>query len=89
MSDPIAEEDLQHARDLGAVTYLRAYILLMMRALHVNDEPDTSDAVNAMILVSVDPLNLATEAIWRAMMQDEKFEKTIDEFRESLRKLVG
>lgn len=91
MPDPVnpATEDLHGARDLGIVTYLRAYILLMMKELGVADEPDTSDGVNAMILVAIEPINLATEAIWRAMMQDEKFEDTTDDFRESLRKLIG
>lgn len=89
MVDPssIPKEELERTRDLGAVTYCRSYILLMARTLGV-DMADTK-AANSMTLQMVEPLNHATEAIWRALMDDRsgEIEKALDRFRQSLDRL--
>lgn len=64
-------EQLIKARDLGAATYLNAYIRLMAQALSVTDEVDT-EGVNAMAGMMVEPLNIVTEMAFRKLMGDEK-----------------
>lgn len=87
MVDPnvLSREALQEMQARGASLYLDAYVRLMARALGV-------DAVNAevlgMMVMMIDPLNHATEAIWRAMMKDgvgalgalDRFKESLDEF---------
>lgn len=85
MSDPeeLSREELERARDLGAVTYCGAYVHLMGRELGV----DTSDkeSLNHMLLQMVEPMNQATEAIWRALMNDHVGkEEALIRFRKSL-----
>lgn len=85
MVDPstVPTEELERTRDLGAVTYCRSYILLMARALGV-DMTDTK-AANAMTLAMVEPMNHATETIWRALMDDQKGKKeALKRFHQSL-----
>lgn len=72
MVDPtkLPQGELERARDLGAATYCAAYIRLMMRELGISDR-DTG-AVNDMMLKMIGPMNAATDAIWRALMEDHK-----------------
>lgn len=88
MADPaeMPDEELERAQYLGAAAYLTAYLRRMMRAIGVDD----SDAagVNAMVMSMVEPLNHATEAIWRALMKDIiGKEKAVTKFKESLNRL--
>lgn len=88
MTDPshLPREELERARDLGAVTYCGAYVHLMGQELGV----DTSDkeALNHMLLQMVEPMNQATEAIWRALMNDNVGkEEALIRFRRSLLEL--
>jgi hypothetical protein len=88
MVDPssIPREELERTRDLGAVTYCRSYILLMARELGV-DMADTKTA-NSMTLQMVEPMNHATEAIWRALMEDhEGKERALERLQQSLERL--
>lgn len=94
MADPLEEirQDLEHARDLGAASYLSSYIRLMMLAIGVEDaekaDKETSEGVNAMVLAMVEPINHATETIWRAMMHDHEGEKAaLKRFIASLEKV--
>lgn len=84
--DKTPEEHLGELRDVGAVTYLSAYIRLMGRSLNV-PEPTKLD-IGRMVLSMVEPMNHATEAIWRALMKDDiGKEEAIERFRESLRNI--
>jgi hypothetical protein len=62
------DELLRRARDLGAASYVSAYIHLMMRELGVDDTDN--QAVNALASEMIEPINLATEAAFRALMAD-------------------
>lgn len=79
-----SKEEVERIRDIGAVAYLRGYIRLMVRELGL-DESDT-EGMNHMLLHMVEPLNVATEAIWRGLMKDkpEEIEKVLARFKESL-----
>lgn len=57
----------------------------MARALGV-DASDT-DSINAMILVLIEPMNAATRAMWYAVMNDDKLEEALQDFRELLNEL--
>lgn len=90
MVDPstIPREELERARDIGAVAYLRSYVLLMARAIGV--EMEDTKAANSMTLEMVEPINYATEATWRALMEDtDGKEEAIERFRQSLRAIDG
>jgi hypothetical protein len=80
----LSREEIVRIRDLGAVAYLRGYVRLMARELGI-DESD-SDGLDAMVVEMVEPLNVATEAAWRALMKDkpEDMEKVVARFKESL-----
>ena len=84
-------QDLQKAKDLGFATYLSAYVQLMGRNLGITgDDPDagTQQALNQMALTMVEPMNLATEACWRALMHDHRGAKDkIQRFEEALKQL--
>lgn len=86
MAEPtkIPREELERMRDLGAVAYHSAYIHLMAHELGV-DVSDT-EFISDMVVRMIEPMNLATEAIWRAMMNDHsgEIEKVLERFRESL-----
>lgn len=62
--------ELELARDMGAATYLSSFIWLMGDQLEVKDL--TNDSVNAMAILMIEPLNLATELAFRKMMGDEE-----------------
>jgi hypothetical protein len=82
----VPSEELKRARDIGAVAYLRSYILLMAREIGVEME-DTKTA-NSMTLDMVEPINHATEATWRALMEDtEGRDEAVERFRQSLERL--
>lgn len=82
-STKLPVEVLQHARDSGAAAYLNAYIRLMARELDVDDSDTAS--VTQMILEMIGPMNHATEAIWRAMMDDNKgMDEALKRFHKSL-----
>lgn len=87
MADPsrIPRDELENKRDLGAVIYCGAYIELMRREL---DVPMDKAGMNEMITLMVEPMNHATEAIWRALMSDHKgLEEVLERFRQSLDQL--
>lgn len=83
------KETVERIRDLGAVAYLRGYIRLMVRELGL-DESDEK-GMDHMLLHMVEPLNIATEAIWRGLMKDkpEEMEKVLARFKESLDQIPG
>lgn len=84
----LSTEELERARDLGAATYLTAYIHLMSRQLKVDDSDN--EAVNIMALDMVDILNLSTQAGWCALMGDRKgLLKVMDNFRSAVETLVN
>lgn len=64
----LSNSELQLARDMGAATYLSAYIWLMAEQLEIKDLDNES--VTAMALTMVDALALSTEATFRALMSD-------------------
>jgi hypothetical protein len=72
MADPaqIPESELFQKRDLGAVIYLSCYIQLMHRALGVEELND--EYIRMTVVQMVMPINYATEAAWRALMNDRK-----------------
>lgn len=70
MADPIPTRELVAKRDLGAVLFFGCYVRLMMRELGTDDT--NQDAVNAMVLPMVMPMNAATNAMWCALMNDDK-----------------
>lgn len=79
----LTREELERARDLGAAAYLASYVRLMMRELKIN-ETDTI-AINTMAVQMIEPMNLATQAAWRALMEDhEGLEQVLKQFRSSL-----
>lgn len=85
MADPskMPREELERARDLGAAAYCAAYIHLMARELGI-DESDT-DGIRTMLVQMVEPMNHATETIWRALMNDNLGkEQALIRFRQSL-----
>ena len=59
----LSDAELTKARDLGAATYLSAYVHLMARNLGVDDRDH--QGINAMAGALVEPVNLATEAAFR------------------------
>lgn len=83
----LSTEELEYARDLGAATYLSAYIHLMSRALKVDSSNHIE--VNLMAAQMVEPLNHAVEACWRGMMNDRsgmfeamvRFRKAVEAFQ--------
>ena len=64
----MSDKDLQMARDLGAATYLNAYIHLMAKELGITGL--TLDAANEMAQLMIEPLDLGTEAAFRWLMND-------------------
>lgn len=90
MADPskMPREELERAKDLGAAAYCAAYIHLMARELGI-DETDT-EGIRTMIVQMVEPMNHATEAIWRALMNDNVGkEEVLIRFRQSLMDIDG
>lgn len=93
MADPtkVPTSELQRIRDLGAISYMSAYCYLMMRELGVDGLQDGEtwrQLTTDMVLLMVEPMNHATEAIWRATMRDtEGMEKALLRFRASLHAL--
>lgn len=90
MADPamLPKEELKRIRDLSGTTYMSAYVRLMARELEI-DESDTM-ALNDLAIKLVEPLNIATEAAWRALMGDTQgMEIALSQFGESLDELTG
>lgn len=65
----LSEEELKSVRDLGCASHLAAYVHLMIRTLGISPDP-SNESVNLMVIDMIDPVNVAVEAAWRAMMQD-------------------
>lgn len=89
MANPanLSRAELEKARDIGVATYLSAYGRLMARELGI-DETDTQ-GINRMMFVLIEPMNLATEAMWRALMEDhEGTERITNLFRDKLDNLL-
>lgn len=63
----LSGEQLLQARDLGAATYLSAYIHLMARGMNI--VLDKREA-NAMAVEVVHAMNHATQGMWCALMKD-------------------
>jgi hypothetical protein len=88
MAEPmdLSREELKQAQIMGATAYMMAYVRLM--AIEMSVEV-TSEDIRGMILEMVDPLNHATEAIWRALMKDyDGSNEAVDRFKESLDKMT-
>lgn len=66
----MSNEELKLAQELGLATYLSAYIWLMGEELEVKELDN--EGVNAMAGFMVEPLNIATELVFRKLMGDEK-----------------
>lgn len=67
---------------------MSAYVRLMARELKI-DESDTV-ALNDLAIKLVDPLTIATEAAWRALMGDiSGMEIALSQFGEALDELTG
>lgn len=62
--------ELEHTRDLGAITYLSAYVHLMSRKLGIDDSDN--EAVNGLAIQMIDTLNLSTLAAWCGLMNDRQ-----------------
>lgn len=85
MADPsqLPREEVERARDLGGTTYCAAYIELMIRELGINSA--SREGFNEMVIEMVAPLNIATEAVWRALMHDHLGkEEALIRFRKAL-----
>lgn len=89
MADPaeLSVEELEALRDQGAAIYMSAYLQLMARHLGVYAGLTDTDGLNAMAMAMVEPLNLATRAMWYALMNDHKLDEALFEFRESVSNL--
>lgn len=72
MATSLNDQELRHARDLGAATYLTAYVRLMARELGIETEAFDQKQINAMALDMVEATNMATEAAWCALMKDRQ-----------------
>jgi hypothetical protein len=84
----LSDVELEHARDLGAATYLSAYVNLMARRLKVEDSY-TKEAVISMVAEMVEPINLGTQIAWCALMNDEDGANTrLEELRITVEKLL-
>jgi hypothetical protein len=59
----------------------------MGRELGVN--MSDKEALKGMIMLMVEPMNHATEAIWRTLMEDDGKDEAIERFRQSLENLKG
>lgn len=85
-SNQLPRAELEKARDLGAAMYLSAYGHLMARELGI-DETD-NEGIKRMMLQLIEPMNDATEAMWRALMEDEDgMYKALRRFEDRLHKL--
>lgn len=86
--DKIKIKTIEHARDLGAVTYLSAYVHLM--AHHLGIDADDNAVVKAMAVDMVEPINRATEAAWCALMNDrDGMAKALTTLKELLEELAA
>lgn len=85
-SEDAKREALRTYHHRGAAIYLSAYIGLMMDGMGV--KATTKSEINALALEMVEPLNIATEAIWRAMMSDQEWATTGQRFEDALTKLA-
>jgi hypothetical protein len=84
MADPskIPTSELIAIRDLAAVTHMGANIRILMRELGVEEN---DDAIRAMLLQMVIPMNHAFDATWRALMKDvDGSEEAVQHFRACL-----
>jgi hypothetical protein len=82
------DADLEYTRDLGASTYLSAYVHLMSRKLGIDDSDD--EAVNGMALQMLDTLNLSTYAAWCGLMNDKsEVENALKELRGAVEALYA
>lgn len=86
-TERLSDEQLREAQAMGAAAYLTAYTRLMARALGIDD--DSPEAINKMVMVMIEPLNNATEATFRALMNDRKgMYKALKTLRESVEELM-
>jgi hypothetical protein len=84
MADPNAlpREELEKMRDTGAIMYGLGYIRLMAREIGVDDSLEGSQE---MFYQMIEPMNIAMEAIWRALMEDHiGKEEALIRFRKAL-----
>lgn len=90
MADPakLPKAELEKARDLGAAMYLTAYGHLMARELGIDETDD--EGIKRMMLKLIEPMNEATDAMWRSLMEDrEGMDKAIHRFEDELQRLIG
>lgn len=87
MTTSLSTEELEHARDLGAITFLSSYVHLMSRQLGIDDSDNTT--INTMTLQMLEPVNLGIEAAWYALMGDEKgLQTTMERFQDAMKTLA-
>lgn len=81
MTDPSwsHEEAVEYVQQRGLAMYLGAYVNRIIKKTGV-PQPEPDSTVD-MAEVMVEPLNKATETIWRAMMGDPEWERCLDEFK--------
>jgi len=79
--------DMMRMRDLGAAVYLSAYVHLLARNLGIDDKDH--EAINAFASALVEPVNLAAEAAFRALVNDRAgSDELMDQLREQLSTLA-
>jgi hypothetical protein len=86
VADPakLPKEELEKMRDTGAIMYGLGYIRLMARELGVT-EADSLEGSQLMFYQMIEPMNIAMEAIWRALMEDHiGKEEALIRFRKAL-----
>lgn len=64
----MSDRDLRMARDLGAATFLNAYIRLMAKEMGITGL--STEAVVKLAELMIEPLNISTEATFRWLMND-------------------
>lgn len=79
----MSSDELKEMQTQGAIIYLKAYIHGMGRGLNIESLPENE--IRQMIIEMVEPINLATETIWRGMMNDHNgMQETLKRFEKSV-----
>lgn len=82
----LTEEELKHAQDMGAATYLSAYVHRM--AAHLGVE-GTTEELKAMAVALSDCMSFGTQAAWCALMKDQEgTDRSMGQLDEALENLM-
>lgn len=82
-SGRLSTEELEQSYEMGMAMFCSAYVQLMTRELGIDVQD--KEALKPMILQMVEPMNDATEAVWRALMHDHLGkEEALIRFRKAL-----